>query len=396
MISISTIVETDSSVLLSTREETWEFFSQSQSSHPQDLLYYYLFSMNVVAKPFTPSMEAVKMNDTITRPESPKVVRERKSRDFDPATLRSASPRNARKPLTEKSLSISRLVYEQNNQCWTTKYAVEDEDFAKGAYGKIMLAKDKASAEKVVIKKIPQSTPARMITNEVRAGKTIGCHANVAGLLQYNEKPDFHFLVFQHIHGQDLFTYLERLNFAPRTESEGRSIITQILNGLQHIHINNIAHRDIKLENILIDNRGRVYVIDLGLCAFIEEGKLQRDWCGSDNYLAPEIVRRNPYNGYKADVFSTGVVLFALLFGVFPFENLRVNGVQSLRTLKVRFPSDVKVSSSAKDLLLKMLEDDPEKRYSVADVMRHEWITEGQTLSPTTSTKASSEAVPNA
>jgi len=341
--------------------------------------------MNAVSKPFNPAVDSLK--DTITRPESPKVVRERKSRDFDPAALRSASPRSQRKPL-EKQHSLSRLVYE--NQCWSVKYSVEDEDFAKGAYGKIMLAKDKATAEKVVIKKIPQTTPARMINNEVKAGKIIGTHPNIAGLLQYNEKPDFHYLVFQHISGQDLFTFLEKLNFSPRSENDGRSMILQILNGLAHIHNNNIAHRDIKLENILIDNKGRVYVIDLGLCAFVEDGKLCRDWCGSDNYLAPEIVRRIPYNGFKADVFSTGVVLFALLFGVFPFENLRVNGVQSLRTLKVRFPSDVKVSSSAKDLLLKMLEDSPEKRYSVADVLRHEWISGEST--PSASGEATSHA----
>lgn len=349
--------------------------------------------MNAVAKPFNPAVESF-LKDTITRPESPKVVRERKSRDFDPANLRSASPRNARKPLTEKSNSLTRLVYDLNNQCWTVKYAVEDEDYAKGAYGKIMLAKDKSTGDKVVIKKIPQTTPARMITNEVKAGKTIGMHPNVAGLLQYNEKADFHYLVFQHIQGQDLFTYLEKLNFAPRTEAEGRSIITQILNATHHVHKNNIAHRDIKLENVLIDTRGRVFLIDLGLCAFVEDQKLCRDWCGSDNYLAPEIVRRNPYNGMKADTFSIGVVLFALLFGVFPFENLRVNGVQSLRTLKVRFPSDVKVSSSAKELLLRMLEDDPEKRFSISDVLSHEWINiNNEHLS---SSKASSEAVPNA
>jgi serine/threonine protein kinase len=348
--------------------------------------------MNAVSKPFNPAVDSL-IRDTITRPESPKVVRERKSRDFDPATLRSASPRNARKPLSEKSNSLTRLVYDLNNQCWTIKYAVEDEDFAKGAYGKIMLAKDKATGEKVVIKKIPQTTPARMITNEVKAGKIIGMHPNIAGLLQYNEKTDFHYLVFQHIQGQDLFTYLERLNFAPRTEAEARSTITQILNATLHVHQNNIAHRDIKLENVLIDNHGRVYLIDLGLCAFVEDGKLCRDWCGSDNYLAPEIVRRIPYNGFKADVFSIGVVLFALLFGVFPFENLRVNGVQNLRTLKVRFPSDVKVSASAKDLILKMLEDDPEKRFSISDVLKNEWINiDNEFLSK----KASTEAIPNA
>jgi len=331
--------------------------------------------------------------DTITRPESPKVVRERKSRDFDPVNVRN-SPRNAKRLGIEKVPSLQRLVHD-HNACWTVKFNVEDEDYAKGAYGKIMLAKDKITGEKVVIKKIPQSTPARMITNEVKAGKIIGTHQNIAGLLQYNEKTDFHYLVFQHILGQDLFTYLEKLNFAPRSEFEARSIITQILQAIKHIHKNNIAHRDIKLENILIDNRGRVYVIDLGLCAFIEDNKPCRDWCGSDNYLAPEIVRRTPYCGYKADVFSTGVVLFALLFGVFPFENLRVNGVQHLRTLKVRFPSDVKVSMSAKELLLKMLEDDPEKRYSIDDVLKHEWIV-GDVESPKSSLKASCESVPNA
>lgn len=333
--------------------------------------------------------------DTITRPESPKVVRERKSRDFDPANLRSASPRNARKGV-ERTTSLVKLIHARDAGAdWAEKYAVEDEDFAKGAYGKIMLAKDKVTSEKVVIKKIPQSTPARMITNEVKAGKLIGTHSNIAGLLQYNEKTDFHYLIFQHINGQDLFSYLEKLNFSPRTETEARSIITQILSALQHIHNHNIAHRDVKLENVLIDNRGRVFVVDLGLCAFIEENKLCRDWCGSDNYLAPEIVRRNAYNGYKADVFSTGVVLFALLFGVFPFENLRVNGVQSLRTLRARFPSDVKVSLSAKELLLKMLEDDPEKRYTVADVLKHEWIADDE-MSPKASLKASCESTPNA
>jgi len=331
--------------------------------------------------------------DTITRPESPKVVRERKSRDFDPATLRSASPRNARKGL-DRSTSLVKLIHtNHSNADWTEKYSVEDEDFAKGAYGKIMLAKDKISGDKVVIKKIPQSTPARMITNEVKAGKIIGTHQNIAGLLQYNEKPDFHYLIFQHIHGQDLFSYLEKLNFSPRTELDSRSIITQILNALQHIHSHKIAHRDVKLENVLIDNQGRVYVVDLGLCAFIEDNKLCRDWCGSDNYLAPEIVRRTAYDGYKADVFSTGVVLFALIFGVFPFENLRVNGVQNLRTLKVRFPSDVKVSLSAKELLLKMLEDEPEKRYSVSDVLKHDWIVGEDVQS---SLKVSCEATPNA
>jgi len=201
------------------------------------------------------------IKDTITRPDSPKVVRERKSRDFKPDVQ---SPRLNRRDSSQK-IDI--------NSDWSVKYQVEDEDYAKGAYGKIMLAKDKLTGEKVVIKKIPISTPIRMINNEVKAGKWIGQHPNIAGLLQYSDKPDFHYLTFQYINGQDLFTYLEKLNFSPRHDTEARSIINQILGAVHHIHSKNIAHRDIKLENILIDKSGRVYVIDLGLCAFIEEKK---------------------------------------------------------------------------------------------------------------------------
>jgi len=312
--------------------------------------------------------------DSITRPESPKVVRERKSRDtnFDSTQ----SPKSTRRVMRGE-LNLQKVIFEMNSGCWSQKYTVDDNDFAKGAYGKILLATEKATGQKVVIKKIPKSTPIRMVNNEVKAGKIIGAHPNIAALIQYFDA-DFHYLVFQYISAQDLFTYLEKLNFSPRAETEARSIITQILLATKHIHSHHISHRDIKLENILIDSNGKVTLIDLGLCAFTEESKLCRDWCGSDNYLAPEIVRRTPYDGYQADVFSTGVVLFALIYGVFPFENLRVSKTEkTLRKLQVRFPTDVKVSLAAKDLLTRMLEDEPEKRITMRDVLKHEWIVQG-------------------
>jgi len=315
--------------------------------------------------------------DSITRPDSPKVTREKKSRDFDVSNIR--SPRTTRRERGENNLQKS--IFDQNN--WTTRFQVENDDFAKGAYGKILLATDKMTKEKVVIKKIARTTPIKMINAEVRAGQLITKHENIASFIQYNDRSDFHYLIFDFVNGMDLFTYLERLNFSPRSDMEARSIITQILSAIKHVHTHGIAHRDVKLENILIERNGKAWLIDFGLCAFVENGKPSRDWCGSDNYLAPEIVRRIPYDAFKVDVFSTGVVLFALLFGVFPFENLRVNGAHSidasrpLRKLTVRFPSDVKVDRAAKDLLVLMLEDDPEKRISIDNVLAHEWINGG-------------------
>eukprot|EP01114_Cavostelium_apophysatum_P018535 TRINITY_DN5754_c0_g1_i2.p1 TRINITY_DN5754_c0_g1~~TRINITY_DN5754_c0_g1_i2.p1 ORF type:complete len:359 (-),score=90.95 TRINITY_DN5754_c0_g1_i2:131-1207(-) len=316
------------------------------------------------------------LTDPITRPDSPKVTREKKSTDFDPSSVR--SPVTTRKQRGGE-ISMHKTIYDLNTGNWQLRYRIDDDEYAKGAYGKVLLATDKTTGHKVVIKKIPQSTPIRMVNNEVKAGKTISPHPNIPQMYQYIDRPDYHFLVFQYVAGEDLFCYLEKTGFSPRSYSEARSIMVQICDALKHIHNHNIAHRDIKLENLLIDETGKVTVIDLGLCSFMEEGKLCRDWCGSDNYLAPEIVRRSPYSGYKADVFSAGVVLFALTFGVFPFENLRVNGAsadphRSLRRLQVRFPTDVKASESVKDLLSKMLEDDPDKRISMEGVLNHPWM----------------------
>jgi len=324
--------------------------------------------------------------DYTTRPASPKVVREQKSRDFDTQSIR--SPRDARR---EKATDLKKSIFGdlhramiQNPNSSMDRYRIDNDDFAKGAYGKVSLATDRITKQRVVIKKIMSTTPIRMVNNEVRAGKILGEHPNIAAFVEYsNERPEYHLLVFQFVPGQDLFTHLEKSGFSPKSEAEARIIITQILKALQHIHSHSIAHRDIKLENILIDPKSsKTTVIDLGLCGFIENEKLCREWCGSDNYLAPEIVRRTPYDGFLADVFSTGVVLFALLFGVFPFENLRVAESSftkgPIKKLHLKFPAEVLVTDSAKELLTRMLEDDPSKRISVKDILQHKWILDGK------------------
>jgi len=311
-------------------------------------------------------------NTPVTRADSPKLIKERKSRDFDTSSIRS--------PVTGRRDRGAHHNVDDSTANSINRYQIDNLDFAKGAYGKVSIATDKISKEKVVIKQIPKTTPIRMIQNEIRAGRAIGLHSNIATFHQYLEFVDHHSLVFSFIDGQDLFTYLESTGFAPRPESNARAIIIDILQALQHTHSKSIAHRDIKLENILMDKSGKVFLIDYGLCAFVEGSKKCRDWCGSDNYLAPQIVRRTPYDGYKADVFSVGVVLFALLFGVFPFDNLRVNSRLSndpsrpFPKLRVRFPADVKVASEAKELLMLMLEDDEDRRISVDEIFMHSWI----------------------
>jgi len=286
---------------------------------------------------------------------------------------------------------------------WTSplwRYSIENEHFAKGAYGKVLLAEDVVAKKKVVIKKIPRTVPERMINNELKAGKFLGRHPNIVRLHQYLECNENHYLVFEYVQAPDMFCFLEKRSFAPMPEDDARKIILQIFQALEHIHAHSISHRDVKLENILISEKLDITLIDFGLCGFVEENRLLREWCGSDNYLAPEICRRVPYDGYKADIFSSGVVLFALLFGVFPFDNLRVNAnltiVKPIKVLKVSFPSSVQVSDSAKDLVQRMLHDDPGQRLTLKEAMAHEWMKAGELPSPveSPSNSGSCESVP--
>jgi len=278
-----------------------------------------------------------------------------------------------------------------------SRYIIENENFAKGAYGKVSLAKDKVTKDMVVVKHIPKTTSIRMVQNEIKAGQILDFHPNIAQFHKYIDFPEHHTLIFSYIDGTDLFSFMEKNKFSPRTELESRTIFMAIMSALKHAHSKNIAHRDIKLENILMDKKGRAYLIDFGLCAFVDPSMKNREWCGSDNYLAPELCRRIPYDAYKTDVFSMGVTLFALLFGVFPFDGLRVSSrfhdpKNPLPRLQVRFPLDVKVSLAAKDLLIQMLEDDPDKRISVDDIFKHKWVSGFKAPKLSAKVKKSSES----
>jgi len=221
-----------------------------------------------------------------------------------------------------------------------------------------------------------------MLKNERRAGRTLSYHPNIPTYVDYIELAGYHYYVFDFVRGIDLYTYLEKLKFAPRTENSARSIITQILRAVEHIHNHKIAHRDIKLENLLINPEdGHVNVIDFGLCAIMKDDRLCKSWCGSDNYIAPEIVKRIPYNPYQTDVFSIGVVLFCLLFGVFPFDNLQLKTPEENRSkvkLTIRFPQEVAVSDEAKHLLTQMLQEDPTNRITIKGALNHRWISDGR------------------
>jgi len=265
---------------------------------------------------------------------------------------------------------------------------VEDPNFAKGSYGKVILARD-VKGKRVVIKMIPVHLASKWIHHELEAGRRLN-HQNIVKMVDNLSTSNFHYLVFEFFKGLELYELLEMQEFKPLDENDVKYIFQQLFAALDHSHRNGICHRDIKLENILVNKQLKLNVVDFGLCSVnnpadfeCQQNAFSREFVGSENYTAPEIVKRASYNPFKADVWSCGVVLFSLLFGQFPWDDITKflasangDGFFSLdrEQPKIRFPKDVNVSDCAKHLLVQMLTVNPEKRISLQEILNHEWF----------------------
>jgi len=260
------------------------------------------------------------------------------------------------------------------------RFIVQNDNFASGCFGRILLAKDESSKE-VVIKMIPKegSNPAE-VKKEIAAGGLLN-HGHIGRFIETFENKLNYFLVFERIQGKDLYSTIEKRQFVPFDDQRAKSMFKQILKSVRYCHSKGVIHRDIKLENILIDPKGKITLIDFGLCDIVSQpGQDSEKFCGSLDYVAPEVLARPSYNGKQADCFSLGVVLFTLLFAEFPFvSGERVSAVRNGRSQPNPNFSDAKIKKYlvdplAKDLISKMLKPNVNERISLEDVKNHPWL----------------------
>ena len=124
-------------------------------------------------------------------------------------------------------------------------------------------------------------------------------------------------MIMEYISGGELLSYIS--NRVRLSEYESSLIFSQIISGVDYLHESGIYHRDLKLENIMLDKDNNVKIIDFGLAA-IDEGKALKRQCGSIHYIAPEVLA-GPYNGAKADIWSCGIIFYAMVTGDMPFDD---------------------------------------------------------------------------
>jgi len=245
-----------------------------------------------------------------------------------------------------------------------------DKVIQDGKFSQIYLARDKDGSQ-VVIKKIDTTLiRAELIQNEIEAGLKLK-HNGIGRLIRHFEENGFIFLILEYIQGVDLFEYLQLNDFRALKEHEAKKIFQQIVEITEFIHKKGIVHRDLKLENVMLKANHKVKIIDFGLCAQAPCDSMLDSFLGSVEYACPEILDRRPYNGCKAEVWSLGVMLFALLYGQFPFSTY--DRERKFR-VELTFPADSTVSSTAKDLVTSMLQVDPEMRFNLKEVSKHKWL----------------------
>ncbi|KAG0669598.1 hypothetical protein C6P45_003588 [Maudiozyma exigua] len=197
-------------------------------------------------------------------------------------------------------------------------------------------------------------------------------HPNVLRLYDVWETNANLYMVLEYAEKGELFNLL--VERGPLPENEAISFFRQIIIGISYCHALGIVHRDLKPENLLLDHKYNIKIADFGMAALETEDKLLETSCGSPHYAAPEIVSGIPYHGFASDIWSCGIILFALLTGRLPFDeddgNIR-NLLLKVQAGQFELPDDDECSKEAQDLISKILVVDPTKRIKARDILKH-------------------------
>ena len=285
-------------------------------------------------------------------------------------------------------------------------YVIKD-TIGKGTFSVVKLGEHIKTKTKVAIKildkeKIKTKEDLTRIKREIKILSILD-HPNIIKTYKISETPKKYYIIMEYCEGGELFDYIvekERLD-----EFESSIFFYQLINALDYIHSKGVAHRDLKPENLLLSQNKNIKIIDFGLSNFFETGigGLATP-CGSPSYASPEIIKGEIYDGFKIDVWASGIILFAMLCGYLPFdddeeeekeeshdkryfsqsntnnkeEKSEDNEVlfQKILEGKIEFPDYL--SDVAIDLIKKMLVVEPEDRIELDEIKKHKFYRMGK------------------
>lgn len=261
----------------------------------------------------------------------------------------------------------------------TSQFTIK-ETIGAGGFAKVKVARHKLTNEKVAIKimdkaALRETDDLERVSLEIAALKSLN-HQNISRLFMVHETQTTFYLVLEYAVGGELFDYIvarERCK-----EEEARGFFRQIASAVAFCHSKGIAHRDLKPENLLLDAMSGIKLIDFGLIARPSniDSDLLSTCCGSAAYAAPELIRGEKYKGQPADMWSLGILLYALLCGFLPFDD---DNTQRLYRLIQRGTYEIPpwLSTDSQKLIGQLLKHNPDHRLTMKQLLSHPWLLKG-------------------
>ncbi|CCE64466.1 hypothetical protein TPHA_0H02630 [Tetrapisispora phaffii CBS 4417] len=279
------------------------------------------------------------------------------------------------------------FLHVPENQIGSQKRTKKFSDFVilqkmgEGAYGKVNLCLHKKKRYIVVIKMIfkerilvdtwVRDRQLGTIPSEIQIMTTLNKspHENIMQLLDFFEDDDYYYIETP-LHGEtgciDLFDLIEfKSNM---TESEARLIFIQVVLGIKHLHDSNIVHRDVKDENVIVDAKGFVKLIDFGSAAYVNSGPFDV-FVGTIDYAAPEVLSGEPYLGKPQDIWAIGILLYTIMFKENPFYN-----IDEILEAELKINNTSDASQDCIDLIKRILTKNPNKRPTIDEIVNDKWL----------------------
>ena len=250
-------------------------------------------------------------------------------------------------------------------------------ELGEGTFGKVRVGTHLLTEEKVAVKilekaKIADKSDVERVTREIKILKMLR-HPVVVQLYEIIESVNELFLIMEYARGGELFEHI--VTHKRIRENDAKRLMRQILSGVEYLHKLRICHRDLKPENLLLDDYNNIKIVDFGLsnCYKLHE-KLQTA-CGSPCYAAPEMVAGKKYNGLQTDIWSCGVILFAMVCGYLPFEDPKTNLLYK-KIINCDYTIPDFVSAECTDLIKRILDTNPQTRLTLAEIRSHAWFSQ--------------------
>lgn len=244
-------------------------------------------------------------------------------------------------------------------------------EIGKGAYASVKSCVHKPTGAKLAIKiydkvKLDDMHKKNAVKREIQVLKILN-HSNIVKLYEVIDTIKNIYLIMELVNGISLLSYLKSKSDRRAGKENTVKLFKQLVEALNYCHEKNVCHRDIKLENIIVDNDLNLKLIDFGFSAIISNNKLQNFFCGTPSYMPPEIVQKKEYLAYNADVWCLGILLYTLLCGCFPFVGDNEKDLYG-KIMKGIYTIPNYIDTDEKHLLEKLLSISPLSRPSTDKV----------------------------